>query len=97
MKDPLVVVAIIGVATTLATIIAGMITSRGNVGIKALELAIGNYQTENANQRDRIFAAEQRITDLTGQVNRCESDKTNLQLRVENQARRIDELERHVT
>lgn len=80
--DPIVTVAIIGVATTIASVIATAWSSRGQIGIKALELATATYQADNAELRTRVFAAEQHVLDLTAQVNRCEADKTQLALRV---------------
>lgn len=85
--DPIVTVAIIGVATTIASVIATAWSSRGQIGIKALELATATYQSDNAELRTRVFAAEQHVVELTAQVNRCEGDKAQL-------SRRVDELER---
>jgi len=80
--DPIVTVAIIGVTTTIASVIATAWSSRGQIGIKALELATTTYQADNAELRTRVFAAEQHVLDLTAQVNRCEGDKTQLAVRV---------------
>lgn len=89
--DPVVTVAIIGVATTVASVIATAWSSRGQIGIKALELATSTYQADNAELRTRVFAAEQHVVDLTAQVNRCESDKAQLGRRVDELTRRLDD------
>jgi hypothetical protein len=89
--DPVVTVAIIGVATTVASVIATAWSSRGQIGIKALELATSTYQADNAELRTRVFAAEQHVVDLTAQVNRCESDKAQLARRVDELTRRLDD------
>lgn len=94
MTDPIVTVAIIGVATTVASVIATAWSARGQIGIKALELATATYQADNAELRTRVFAAEQHVIELTAQVNRCETDKANLALREERLSSRVDELER---
>ncbi len=94
--DPLVIVAVIGVATTVASIIAGAWSSRGQIGIKALELATSTYQADNAELRTRVFAAEQHVLALTGQVNRCESDKAGMAGRMAAQEREIAELRRRI-
>lgn len=54
------------------------------------------YNTDTAELRSRVFAAEQRVTDLTGLVNRCESDKAQLADRVADQAGEIERLRRSV-
>lgn len=82
MRDPVVTVAIIGVATTIASIIATAWSSRGQIGIKALELATATYQADNAELRSRVFAAEQHVLELTSKVHRCEADKLRLEHRV---------------
>jgi hypothetical protein len=87
--DPVVTVAIIGLATTIASIIATAWSSRGQIGIKALELATSTYIADNNELRTRVFAAEQHVVELTGQVNRCEGDKGLLALRVAELERQV--------
>lgn len=95
-EEPLVVVATISVVTVVVTAIAGFITSRGNIGIKALELAIGNYQNDNNDLRERLRTAESHIVDLTAQVNRCESEKDLIGVQLERTNARVKDLEQRV-
>jgi hypothetical protein len=87
--DPIVTVAIIGVATTIASVIAAALSSRGQIGIKALELATSTYQADNHELRGRVFTAEQHVLELIAQVNRCEGDKGLLALRVAELERQV--------
>jgi hypothetical protein len=82
-------IAIISVATTIASVIAAALSSRGQIGIKALELATATYQADNHELRTRVFAAEQHVVELVGQVNRCEGDKGLLALRVAELERQV--------
>lgn len=86
--DATATIAIVTVATTIASVIAAALSSRGQIGIKALELATATYQADNHELRTRVFAAEQHVIELTAQVNRCESDKSQLLIRVSELERR---------
>lgn len=86
--DATATIAIVTVATTIASVIAAALSSRGQIGIKALELATSTYQADNKELRTRVFTAEQHVLELTAQVNRCESDKSQLLVRVSELERR---------
>lgn len=73
-------------------------------GMKTL---VESYQADNKDWRDRynrdtdeyrrrLEAAEGRVTDLTGKVNRCEADKGVLEVKVDEQAREIEQLRKVV-
>lgn len=94
--DAVTVVAIVGATSTLlsATFAAWASfkqrrTEEFRLGLDAMREMLTAYKDDNADLRNRVFTAEQRVTDLTGQVNRCESDKTVLHQQVEALERRL--------
>lgn len=86
--DAVTVVAIVGTSSTLLSAgFAGWATVKQRrteetrLGYDAMRDALANYRSDNDDLRQRVFAAEQHVVDLTGKVNRCESDKAILEVK----------------
>lgn len=96
--NALTVVALVGAGTgLLSAVFAGWTslkqrrTEDVRLGYDAMRDALANYRADNEDLRKRVFTAEQHVVDLTGKVNRCESDKAALEVQMSDLRRRLND------
>lgn len=101
--DVVTIVAVIGAVTALlSAVFAGWAnvkqrrTEDVRLGYETMSTALENYREDNRDLRnrvgkaeERVYVAEQRVTDLTAKVNRCEADKAVLEVQLHELQRRL--------